>query len=85
MSSIQHAVWPTGAPLGSTVLWSQGNWDTFAEGFRPEGYLGGIHDAEAWEDFDQKRRARWLKEQREEFYARHGMRWDEKAQLAFPV
>lgn len=85
MFNIQHAVWPTGVPPVSTGFWTQASWDSFAEGFRPEGYLGGIHDAEAWAKFDKKRRATWLKEQREDFYARHGMRWDEKAKRAFPV
>jgi len=78
MKTIQHAVWPTGAPPVSTWLWTQESWDRFAERFRPEGYLGGIHDVRAWEEFDTKRKERWQKEEREAFYAKYGMSCESK-------
>lgn len=45
---IVHAPWPTGVPPVCTGYWDQAAWDRFAEGYRPKGYTGGIHDDRAY-------------------------------------
>ena len=54
---MKHAVWPTGIPYVHN-LWTQGDWDRFAEGYRPKGYTGGIHDADAREAYRAVERKR---------------------------
>lgn len=38
-------VWPIPAPPVTTIYWDDEAWLKFAEGFRPDGYEGGITDA----------------------------------------
>lgn len=82
--SIRFPVWPISVPPVPTFLWDQASWDRHAEGERPEGYTGGIHDTTAWLKFYEERKTRIERELREEFYARYGMHWDEAAGEAVP-
>jgi len=40
-----------------TAYWDQEAWDKFGEGFRPEGYTGGIHDQEAYDKWFKDKQA----------------------------